>query len=233
VISTQLIEAGVDVDFPVVWRALGPLDSIVQAAGRCNREGRLQDAAGNARLGEVMVFQPEESNLPRGVYSVATSITALLLERTGAESLAVDHTLFEQYFSQLYQYVPVDFAKAGECPIQEDRENLRFREVARKARVIADDTKPVIVPYKKGAEIIKDIRQRTPEVGKPRFGKADLQRLQRYMVNLHQRDFDQLLALKQIRSLLPNLELYILSEGFYHAHLGLIINQRPTEDFLL
>lgn len=232
VISTQLIEAGVDVDFPVVWRALGPLDSIVQAAGRCNREGRLRDAAGDPALGEVIVFKPEDSSLPRGIYSVATGITASLLASVGAESLAVDHKLFAQYFSRLYQYVPTDYEKGGECSIQEDRENLRFREVARKARVIADDTKPVIVPYGRGAEIIDEIRARTLESGKPRFGKADLQRLQRYMVNLRQHDFDLLLALKQIHPLLPNLEPYLLSEGLYQKHLGLVINQRPLEDFL-
>ncbi|MGI8733828.1 MAG: CRISPR-associated helicase Cas3' [Pyrinomonadaceae bacterium] len=232
VISTQLIEAGVDVDFPVVWRALGPLDSIVQAAGRCNREGQLVDATGQTALGEVIIFQPEESNLPRGIYSVATGITASLLTRIDAEALATDHKLFEQYFSQLYQYVPTDYEQAGECSIQEDRENLRFREVARKARVIADDTKPVMVPYGKGAEIIKEIQTRPQGRGLPRFDKTDLRRLQRFMVNLRQRDFDQLLALKQITPLLPNLELYVLSEGFYHEHLGLLINQRPAEDFL-
>ncbi|MEW6213526.1 MAG: CRISPR-associated helicase Cas3', partial [Acidobacteriota bacterium] len=70
-VSTQLIEAGVDVDFPVVWRALGPLDSIVQAAGRCNRESKLRDAAGNPALGEVIVFMPEEHKLPPGVYRTA------------------------------------------------------------------------------------------------------------------------------------------------------------------
>jgi CRISPR-associated endonuclease/helicase Cas3 len=232
VISTQLIEAGVDVDFPVVWRALGPLDSIVQAAGRCNREGRLRDAAGVPALGEVIVFQPEDSSLPHGIYSVATGITASLLASVGAESLAVDHKLFAQYFSKLYQYVPTDYEKGGECSIQEDRENLRFREVARKARVIADDTRPVIVPYGRGAEIIDEIRASTLERGKPRFSKGDLQRLQRYMVNLRQHDFDLLLGLKQIHPLLPNLELYVLSEGFYQKHLGLVINQRPLEDFL-
>jgi CRISPR-associated endonuclease/helicase Cas3 len=232
VISTQLIEAGVDVDFPVVWRALGPLDSIVQAAGRCNREGRLRDAAGDPALGEVIVFQPEDSSLPRGVYGVATGITASLLASVRAESLAVDHKLFAQYFSKLYQYVPTDYEKGGECSIQEDRENLRFREVARKARVIADDTRPVIVPYGRGAEIIDEIRASTLERGKPRFSKGDLQRLQRYMVNLRQHDFDLLLGLKQIQPLLPNLELYVLSEGFYQKHLGLVINQRPLEDFL-
>lgn len=233
VVSTQLVEAGVDLDFPLVYRALGPLDSIVQAAGRCNRENKLQNAAGQPALGEVVVFRPTEHNLPRGMYRTATDITAALLERVGAESLATDHTLFAEYFGQLYDYVPTDFVQAGECPIQEDREALRFREIARKARVIKDDTLPVIVPYGKGRKLIDAIRARPQEKGRPRFGKRDLQKLQRYMVNLHRRDFDALLALKQLMPLLPNLELYVLSEGLYHEHLGIIINQRPTEDFLL
>jgi CRISPR-associated endonuclease/helicase Cas3 len=233
VISTQLIEAGVDVDFPVVWRALGPLDAIVQAAGRCNREGRLQDAHGNPMLGEVIIFRPTEASLPRGIYAVATGVTETLLAHADTETLTTDPTLFAQYFSQLYQFVPTDYAKIGECSIQEDRNNLRFREVARKARVIADDTRPVIVPYGAGKEHIEEIRTRPQEQGKPRFDKTDLQRLQRFMVNLHQHDFEQLRALRQISQLLPNLELYVLSEGFYHAHLGLLIQQRPSEDFLL
>ena len=233
VISTQLIEAGVDVDFPVVWRALGPLDAIVQAAGRCNREGRLQDAHGRPALGEVIVFRPAEASLPPGIYAVATGVTETLLARVDADTLGTDHTLFERYFSQLYQYVDTDYAKPGEGSIQEDRKKWRFRKVARKARVIADDTRPVIVPYGAGQDHIATIRTRPQDHGKPRFNKTDLQQLQRFMVNLHQRDFAHLLALGQLHPLLPNLELYVLSEGFYHDHLGLLINQRPTEDFLL
>lgn len=222
-----------DVDFPVVWRALGPLDSLVQAAGRCNREGRLRDAHGQPALGEVIVFRPVDASLPRGTYATATGVTETLLAQANTDALATDHRLFAQYFSQLYQYVPTDYSKPGDTSIQEDRACLRFREVAQKARVIADDTMPVIVPYGAGRERIVDIRTRSQEAGKARFDKTDLQRLQRFMVNLHQRDFEQLRALRQISQLLPNLDLYVLSEGFYHEHLGLLINQRPTEDFLL
>jgi CRISPR-associated endonuclease/helicase Cas3 len=227
-VSTQLIEAGVDVDFPVVYRALGPLDSIVQAAGRCNREGRLTGADGQPTLGQVVVFQPEEHKLPHGVYSKATDITAILLLRTNADDLAQNHELFAEYFDQLCQLTETDQEQ-----IQVDRAELKYREVAAKARVISDDTKPVIVPYGKGAEIINDIRTRQLESGQPRFTRADLRRLQRYIVNLYSPQFRQLEALKQIAPLLPNLELYVLTAGLYHEHLGLVINQRPLEDFNL
>jgi len=129
VVSTQLIEAGVDVDFPVVWRAMGPLDSIVQVAGRCNREGRLA-------AGEMHVFRPADHKLPPGVYRAAADQAAISLASLGdtaSESLATDSGLFGRYFDSLYQVVNTDYARKGETSIQEDRALLRFREVARKA----------------------------------------------------------------------------------------------------
>src|SRR6266508_2455663 len=226
-VSTQLIEAGVDVDFPAVWRALAPLDSIVQAAGRCNREGNLRNEAGTAALGEVVIFRPEEHRLPPGVYRTATDITTTLLASVEAEALATDHALFATYFDRLYQLVPTDI------DIQSEREKLHFRKVAAAARVIKDDTRSVIVPYRKGRELIDRIRTRPLVKGLPRFDRNDLRKLQRFMVNLQRRDFDRLLALRQITQLLPNLELYVLAEGLYHETFGLLIEQRPTEDFLL
>ena len=226
-VSTQLIEAGVDVDFPTVWRALGPLDSIVQAAGRCNRENRLRDAAGNSALGEVFVFRPEDNALPPGVYNTASGLTASLLTTVEADALANDHALFERYFDQLYQLVPPD------CNIQEEREKLHFRKVAELARVIKDDTQPVIVPYGNGRKLLEDIRARLVVKGRPRFDRDDLRKLQRFMVNLHPRDFQRLLALKGIVPLLPNLEIHVLAEGWYHQDLGIVIDKRPTEDLLI
>jgi CRISPR-associated endonuclease/helicase Cas3 len=69
--------------------------------------------------------------------------------------------------------------------------------------------------------------------GRPRFDRDDLRRLQRFMVNLQQRDFQQLQTLKAISPLLPNLEIHVLAEGWYHADLGIVIEQRPLEDFIL
>jgi CRISPR-associated endonuclease/helicase Cas3 len=224
VVSTQLIEAGVDVDFPLVYRALAPLDSIVQAAGRCNREGRLTDESGRPTLGEVILFTPEENRLPPGIYQTATGITNTLLLQISEEQLATDHQLFEGYFTQLYQYADTD-AKA----IQELRAGFNFRTVARKARVIPDDTRPLIVPYGNGPEIIADIRNK----GREKFTKRDLRRLQRYIVNLQNRDFLLLQGLGQIKELFPNWEMYVLAEGLYDNRFGVILNQRSEEDFIL
>ena len=226
-VSTQLIEAGVDVDFPAVWRALGPLDSIVQAAGRCNRENKLCDADGNPILGEVIVFRPEDNKLPPGLYKTATDLTATLLADNNPNALACDHTLFEDYFDQLHQLVPVD------SNIQNEREKLHFRKVADLARVIKDETQAVIVPYGKGTKLIEDIQTRAVTKDRPRFHHNDMRKLQRFMVNLRSNDFQRLLMQRAITPLLPNLAVYVLGGGWYHPELGIVIDQRPLEDFLI
>ncbi|MEI6235454.1 MAG: CRISPR-associated endonuclease Cas3'' [Planctomycetota bacterium] len=227
VISTQVVEAGVDLDFPVVFRAMGPLDSIVQAAGRCNREGKLRDEAGNAKHGRVTIFQIEGAAVPPGIYKTATANTAALLENIPLASLAVDTHLFERYFSSLFQLTQTDREK-----IQDDRMMLRFRTVSAKAKVIEDAGQPVIVPYGRGKELIEEIRNRSLQKGQQRFSRNDLRGLQRFMVNVRKKDFLLYEAQKVITPLLHGLELFVLEEGCYHPSLGIVIENRPTEDFV-
>lgn len=133
-VSTQCIEAGVDVDFPAVWRAFGPYDAIAQAAGRCNRNGRLkpEDAL-------MHVFRPEDDALPPGVYQTATSQTELLRKMAAANPH--DPASFETYFRLLYQLsVPDD------CEIQREREQLHFEQVSDLFGFIDTFTTPVIIP---------------------------------------------------------------------------------------
>ncbi len=234
VISTQLIEAGVDVDFPEVWRALGPLDSIVQVAGRCNREGRRP-------TGIVHVFQPADHKQPLGVYRSASDQAAITLAALGdtataAEHLATSSDIFPGYFQALYQVVNTDHAKPGESTIQEDRSYLRYREVARKARVIEDSGTPVIVAGDMrggqwAAPLIEELRTRVLAPGQRRFERDDLRRLQRSMVNVRHHKFKLLQARELIRPLLPNLELYVLDVACYHPALGLTLDNIPPDEF--
>lgn len=96
VVSTQVVEAGVDIDFPVVFRALAGLDSIVQAAGRCNREGRL-NAAG--RLGDVQVFVPPKP-APRGMLLKAKDTTRALMATGDLDP--EDPQKLRRYFKHFY-----------------------------------------------------------------------------------------------------------------------------------
>ena len=222
VVSTQLIEAGVDVDFPTVWRALGPLDSIVQTAGRCNREGR-------SERGNVHVFRPVEHKIPGGVYSAATGQATIAVSRFNSledaeDALATDPGIFTGYFHGLYQSVDTDLRKDG-YTIQEERERLNFRTVGERAKVIDSDTQPVIVTYAAGKRLVQAIGERQQPPGTPRFTRDDQRSLQRYMVNLRQRDFDQLLALRLIEPLLPNLNIHVLYASCYYAERGLEIGR--------
>jgi len=231
VVSTQLIEAGVDVDFPFVWRALGPLDSIVQTAGRCNREGRVE-------RGAVHVFRPVEHKIPGGVYRAATEQASVAVARfadleEAQESLATDPSIFTSYFHSLYSVITTD-RKIDGTTIQEDRRELKFRTVSENAKVIDKNGEPVIAPFGSGKRIVRAIRERAATKCEPRFTRDDMRGLQRYMVNVRQRNFDELLRLRLIDPLLPNLNVHVLDPSCYHRQLGLVMpGNLPIQDMIV
>lgn len=138
--STTVVECGVDLDFPRVLRAVGPLDRIVQAAGRCNREGRRpRDAS------EVTIFTPADGAMPGGLYETAVSLTEKLLTEMAArgEKLDLDDPdRMTRFFARFYHLLAADTDKND---VQERRGMFDYPEVARRVRLINEDTVSVLV----------------------------------------------------------------------------------------
>jgi CRISPR-associated endonuclease/helicase Cas3 len=138
VVSTQCVEAGVDLDFPKVFRAWGPLDAISQAAGRCNREGK-------ANFGDFHVFIPEEEEYPDPTYAQAASVARVLLKMNIPQELGLESPeLFRRYFSQLYDLTKPENLKTD---LKEALTIRDFPEVAKNYKIIAQDSINVLVPY--------------------------------------------------------------------------------------
>lgn len=151
-ISTQLIEAGVDIDFPVVFRSSTGIDSIAQAAGRCNREGTL------TKGGRVFVFLPE-SGLPPGHFRHTAEITEAVL-RHHDDPLSLEAV--EEYFRNLY-WMAGD--RLDEHRIMNDLDegkkegDFPFRVVDKKFKIIKDGMEPIIIPWNNSAvQIIQGLR---------------------------------------------------------------------------
>lgn len=189
VVSTQLVEAGVDMDFPVVYRAMAGLDSIAQAAGRCNREGRLSDK------GEVVVFVPPKPS--RGLLGkAAESAVSLLTEYSGQTLESVSPAMFTRYFDAFYGRLN-SLDKAGINELLRpagDLSDCQFKTAALKFQMIEEgDTFTVFVKFdNQSSALIDKLETMGPE-------RWLMRKLQRYTVTLYGYQFRPLLDSQNIR----------------------------------
>jgi CRISPR-associated endonuclease/helicase Cas3 len=212
VVSTQLVEAGVDLDFPVVWRALAGLDSIAQAAGRCNREGLLADG------GRVFVFVPLEAPPPGLLCKGADACVSTLAQQNDAP---LSRRLFERYFMQLYHAVDLDAKGIGKM-LEVERETLgvQFRSAAQAFRLIDDeDSATVVVRYAHDRDELEKLLNKLAKEGPKRWL---MRKLQRYVVNIKKHEAEKLLAQGDLTLPIPGL-FVLQSESMYHDRLGLLL----------
>ena len=220
VVSTTLIEAGVDVDFPVVFRALAGLDSIAQAAGRCNREGRLPH-------GDVHVFVPPDPS-PLGWQRAAEEAARTVLGQCGADALAPD--AMQRYFNHYY-------GKAGQAGF--DREGLHalltqhagqgeifFRTAAERMRLIDNaHTVAVIVPYtRQDGECSRDSHALRCRLQAGEMHRDLLRQLQRFTVSLPQPQFERLRRAGELEEIYRDIW-WVKNDTAYHPALGLLVGE--------
>jgi len=180
VVATQLVEAGVDIDFPLVMREMAPLDSIIQAAGRCNRERRLNK--GDLPGGEVQVFQSVDGNLPPDSwYRSGTAIVANEFIKQGRLPCIDNPHDIAEYYRRLMSGGNLD--QKDICSM---RRRFYFAEVAANYRIIDENTTSVVVA--KWAPAADQISQLLRAV-QHQHSRSAYRQLQRYSVNLYQHDW--------------------------------------------
>ena len=225
VVSTQLVEAGVDMDFPVVYRALAGLDAVAQAAGRCNREGALDG------LGRVVVFVPPKPAAP-GLLRKAQQSGQEVMRLSEGEPLTRER--FEAYFQHYYASLnSLDKAEIIGLLDMHNRDSARqcefnFRTAASRFRLIDEEGQTaVIVRYGGSPGLIAALESRTPM--EPHERRGLLRKLQRYTVNIREGECKKLLDSQDVRVIFPGV--YVQSsDTLYHPQVGLLASQDMVFD---
>lgn len=211
VFSTQLIEAGVDVDFPVVFRAMTGLDSVSQAAGRCNREGLLDQ-------GTLFLFEPIDVRLIGYLKNTA---------ETGAEVCGVfDNPLsldaVSEYFQLHFFNQKERYDERAVMPCFRDPGALvfQFKTAADRYKLIKESGQPVFVPWGESGAKLENLIRSKAFADNPFFRRQTLRKCQRFMVTVYDNVYRSLLG-ADIELLHDTVAILINSDMYDSDHLGL------------
>lgn len=213
-ISTQLIEAGVDISFPVVYRAEAGIDSIAQAAGRCNREG-------GPEKGRVYVFQAEIPP-PSGVLRQSADHGRITLSLYQHNPIGLDavYEYFRRYYLQRAEINRLDKKNIMQrCDEDVEGLNFPFKDISDAYCLIENNTRSIIIPWGDGNDLIRKIESRLtfPD-------RIVLRKLQRYTVAVHDKVFFELKSAGAIMDMFNDGSLWVLvNMDLYSNETGLSI----------
>ena len=246
-ISTQLIEAGVDISMACVIRALGGLDSIAQAAGRCNRHGEKDGK------GQVWVLNLKEQDFTRilpDIQAGKTHAERVSRDFAGQDILqpAAMQRYFEYYFYQRSDEMAYSVKNSATGSLLDwlsdnalnpygEKNNKRskplpllmqsFKSAGRAFQAIDAPTRAVIVPYGEGAKLIAELCGEWD----PKEMHRTLQKAQRYSVNVFPNVWDKLQKENALHETIEGSGIYYLNERYYNDEFGLSLDETSEMTF--
>ena len=228
-VSTNLIEAGVDISFACVYRSMAGLDSLAQTAGRCNRNGEME----YGRLHLITLEDENTGNMEE--LQQAIRATESVLYQYGNSSCQ-DSLLMPEWMDRYYRDVYLSASDKMNFPLgrldtnmlellsvgfgtkdKKNQMNQAYKTAGKEYRVIDDYSFGVIVPYKKGVEIIEAI-QTTSDMAET---KAYIRQAQRYTVNVRANLLHKYEGLiQEVSDKIPDLYM-VAAPGAYHMEYGI------------
>ena len=216
VISTQLVECGVDIDFPVVFRALAGMDSVAQSAGRCNREGKL-------KCGFVYLFNPPKDN-PSGLLRKGSDVTKDLLELHNYQ-LSLIPEIYKEYFTKYYKKLN-DFDKCDfKGTMLDGRQECKFqfRTLSDNYHLIDNAFQGTVYVHYCSPKTGKDNLNLLNMLKSGDVNKRLFRKLGRYSVNLPRNEIEELVKAGRIEKPMEGIFMQSLDdEKLYQAGLGFV-----------
>ncbi len=188
VVTTQLIEAGVDIDFPIVMRQEIGLDSILQAAGRCNREGKMTE------IGTTYVFKIDGVSIPRGTMSYANDARLNMHPQDDLFAPEAMTEYFTQYYGKIPSFDKPDNEGNNIDSLLHNMKELQFDSADRYFRLIDDSGYSVVVNHRDSATLVEEMR-------KGNIGRKMYRKLARYTVTIPKYAFDKLCKIGLIETI--------------------------------